>query len=112
MMRRREFITLIGAAAAWPLAARGQQADKMRRVGFLHDYPEGDAEGRVKVAAFREALKRQGWSDGRNALIDYKSGAVGTDQLRLYAAEMVAHAPDVVLTSGATGTAAMRRASR
>ena len=113
MIGRRAFITMLGGAvAAWPRAAGAQQADKMRRVGFLHDYPEGDAEGRVQVAAFREALQRQGWSDGRNALIDYKSGAVGTDQLRLYAADMVAHAPDVVLTSGATGTAAMRRASR
>jgi len=111
-VRRREFITVLsGAAAAWPLTARAQQDERMRRIGFLHDYTEGDAEGRMQVAAFREALQKLGWTDGRNALIDYQSGAVDADQLRGYAADMVARGPDVVLSSGATGTAAMRRAS-
>jgi putative tryptophan/tyrosine transport system substrate-binding protein len=112
-MNRREFITLLGgAAAAWPMAARAQQPERVRRIGFLHDYTDLDAEGRIQVGAFREALERLGWSDGRNALIDYQSGAVDTDSLRGYAAEMVARGPDVVLSSGATGTAALRRASR
>jgi putative ABC transport system substrate-binding protein len=71
-----------------------------------------DPEGRIQVGAFREALQRLGWTDGRNALIDYQSGAVDTDKLRAYALAMVARGPDVVLTSGATGTAAMRGASR
>jgi len=111
-VKRREFITLLGGAAAWPLAARAQQGDRVRRIGFLHDYVEADLEGRGQLVALREALQKLGWTDGRNALIDYQSGAVDTDKLRIYAADMVARGPDVALTSGATGTAAMRRASR
>src|SRR6516225_9515097 len=112
-MKRRQFITLLGgAAAAWPLAARAQQSERVRRIGFLHDYNELDPEGRVQVVAFREALQKLGWTDGRNALIEYQSGAADNELLRKYAAEIVAHEPDVVLTSGATITAALQRASR
>jgi len=112
-MKRRQFITLLGgAAAAWPLAARAQQSERVRRIGFLHDYNELDPEGRVQVVAFREALQKLGWTDGRNALIEYRSGAADNELLRKYAAEIVAHEPDVVLTSGATITAALQRASR
>ena len=112
-MRRRQFISLLGGAAvAWPLAARAQQSERVRRIGFLHDYNELDPEGRVQVVAFREALQKLGWTDGRNALIEYRSGAADNELLRKYAAEIVAHEPDVVLTSGATITAALQRASR
>ena len=112
-MKRRQFITLIGGAAvAWPLAARAQQSERVRRIGFLHDYNELDPEGRVQVVAFREALQKLGWTDGRNALVEYRSGAADNELLRKYAAEIVAHEPDVVLTSGATITAALQRASR
>jgi putative tryptophan/tyrosine transport system substrate-binding protein len=103
---RREFITLVGGAALpWSLAASAQQSERVRRIGFLHDYNELDPEGRVQVGAFREALQKLGWTDGRNALIEYRSGAADNELLRKYAAEIVAHEPDVVLTSGATITA-------
>src|SRR5262245_61929892 len=70
-MKRREFITLLAcAAAAWRLAARAQQPERVRRIGFLHDYNELDPDGRVQVVAFREALQKLGWTDGRNASID------------------------------------------
>jgi putative tryptophan/tyrosine transport system substrate-binding protein len=113
MTGRREFITLLGGAAvAWPVVARAQQDERMRRIGFLHDYNELDPDGRVQVVAFREALQKLGWTDGRNTLIEYRSGAADNELLRKYAAEIVAHEPDVVLTSGATITAALQRASR
>jgi putative ABC transport system substrate-binding protein len=112
-LRRREFVTLLGGAgAAWPLAARAQQSERVRRIGFLHDYNELDPDGRVQVVAFREALQKLSWTDGRNTLIEYRSGAADNELLRKYAAEIVAHEPDVVLTSGATITAALQRASR
>jgi putative tryptophan/tyrosine transport system substrate-binding protein len=112
-MRRREFITLLGGgAAAWPIAASAQQPGALRRIGIVHDYNELDPVGRGQVVAFREALERLGWADGRNAAIEYKSGATDNEMLRGYATEMLSHKPDVVLTSGATITAALQRASR
>jgi putative ABC transport system substrate-binding protein len=113
-LHRREFITLLGGAAAvWPVGARAQQSERVRRIGFLHDYNEVDPEGRVQVVAFREALQKLGWTDGRNVLIEYRSGAAADNELlRKYATEIVAHEPDVVLTSGTTITAALQRASR
>jgi putative ABC transport system substrate-binding protein len=112
-MKRREFITLLGgAAAAWPFAARAQRPGGVRRIGFIHDYDEFDPEGKAQVVAFREALQKLGWSEGRNVLLDYKSGAVSNEMLRNYATEMVSHNPDVVLTGGATITASVQRASR
>jgi len=71
-VKRREFITLLGGAAAWPLAARAQQGDRVKRIGFLHDYVEADLEGRGQLVALREALQKLGWTDGRNALIDFQ----------------------------------------
>ncbi|HEY7247299.1 MAG TPA: ABC transporter substrate-binding protein [Xanthobacteraceae bacterium] len=112
-MRRRDFITrLAGSAAAWPLAARAQQPDGVRRIGLLHDYKADDPEGKAQVVALREALQKLGWSEGRNVLLDYKTGATGNEMLRTYATEIVSHNPDVVLTAGATITASLQRASR
>jgi putative ABC transport system substrate-binding protein len=72
-MRRREFITLLGGvAAAWPLAARAQQGDGMRRIGVLMGSAESDQEGQARVAAFREGLRKLGWAEGRNIQIDYR----------------------------------------
>jgi len=73
-VKRRSFITLLGGAAAWPLAAGAQQSERLRRIAFLHDYNELDPEGRVQVDAFREALQKLGWTDGRNTLIEYRIG--------------------------------------
>jgi ABC-type uncharacterized transport system substrate-binding protein len=110
--RREALWVLGGAAVAWPVVARAQQPDGVRRIGILHDYNELDPEGRGQVVAFREALQKLGWTDGRNVVIDYKSGAADNDMLRSYATEILARKPDVVLTAGATITAALRRASR
>ena len=75
-MRRREFITLIGgAAAAWPLAARAQHGDRMRRIGVLMAHAESDPEGQANVAAFREGLQKLGWMEGRNLQIDTRWAA-------------------------------------
>jgi putative tryptophan/tyrosine transport system substrate-binding protein len=83
-MKRRTFITLLGgAAAAWPLAARAQQPERMRRVGVLMNLAEGDPEGEARSAAFLQALQQLGWSDGRNVRIDYRwaAGDAGPDLL-------------------------------
>ncbi|MGC2455187.1 MAG: ABC transporter substrate-binding protein, partial [Pseudolabrys sp.] len=69
-MKRREFISLVGGAAAWPLTARAQQPDRMRRIGVLMGYAESDREGQANVAVFREALEKLGWAEGRNMRID------------------------------------------
>jgi putative ABC transport system substrate-binding protein len=112
-MKRREFITLVGgAAASWPMMARAQQAERMRRIGILHDYAETDPDGRQQISAFREELQKLGWIEGRNVAIDFQSGAADADLLRTYARELVAKKPDVVLAAGGTIVAAVQRASR
>jgi ABC-type uncharacterized transport system substrate-binding protein len=112
-MKRRQFISLLGgAAAAWPRAARAQQGERIRRIGVLNDYAEADPVGQAQLAAFRDELGKLGWTDGRNVRIDYRTGAADTDALRTYAAEMVALAPDVILAAGATIVAALQRSSR
>ena len=97
-MRRREFITLLGgAAAAWPLAARAQQPERMRRIGVLMSLAADDPEGQARLAAFLQGLQQLGWTDGRNVRIDTRWGAGDADRTRRYAAELVALAPDVIL---------------
>ena len=101
-MRRREFITLLGgAAAAWPLAARAQQADRMRRVGVLvSGTTANDPELPDRIAAFLRGMQQFGWTDGRNIRIEIREGGGNADTIRKYAAELVALAPDVILTAG------------
>jgi putative ABC transport system substrate-binding protein len=99
-MRRREFITLIGgAAAAWPLAARGQQSDQVRRVGLLMGYPEGDRQARANVAAFREGLRSLGWIEGRNIQLEFRWAGGDPDKARAFAKELVGIKPDVIVPS-------------
>ena len=100
-MKRREFITLLGGAAAWPLGARAQQSERVRRIGVLMYLPADDPEGQARLAALVEALKQLGWSDGRNLSIDTRWA--NADDIRRHAAELVALAPDVLV--GGTGTA-------
>ena len=109
-MRRREFITLLGgAAAAWPLAARAQQPERMRRIGVLSHLSENDPTAQQFVAAFRQRLQELGWVDGRNAEIDIHWGA-GDDALyRRYATELVARAPDVILAATTATVLALKR---
>ena len=96
-MKRREFITLLGgAAASWPLAARAQQAEQLRRIGVLMNAAADDPQGQARVAAFRQVLQQQGRSD-RNVRIDTRWGENDVDRDRGYAAELVALAPDLSL---------------
>jgi putative tryptophan/tyrosine transport system substrate-binding protein len=100
---RREFITFLGGAAAWPLDARGQQADRVRGIGVLMN-TSPDQDQQASVAAFLEVLQRLGWTDGRNLRVDLRWAGGTTPEIRRHAAELAALAPDVIL---ATGTAAM-----
>jgi putative ABC transport system substrate-binding protein len=106
-MRRRDFITLIGGAAAWPLAARAQQLDVVRRIGVLTGFAESDREGQAFVAAFREGLQKLGWVEGRNIRIDYRWAALDTDLMQRFAKELVALQPDLILTQSTPAAAAM-----
>ena len=108
-MKRREFITILGGTAVtWPLAARAQQPEPMRRIGVLVNRSADDAEGQTFVAAFQQAMQQLGWSDGRNVRIDVRWGANDIDRDRKYAAELVALAPDVILASGTLSAAALQ----
>ena len=111
-MRRREFITLLGGAAAWPLAARAQQPEQMRRIGVLTNLVADDPEAQARVGAFLQGLQELGWAVGRNMRIEYRWGAGDADRTRGYAAELVALAPDVILTSGASALAPLLQATR
>jgi putative ABC transport system substrate-binding protein len=98
-MRRRDFIAGLGSAAAWPLAARAQQSDRMRRVGVLNAFAESDPEVRANLAAFRETLQKLGWVEGRNVHIDYRWGDAEPQRIRSYAKELVGLKEDVILVS-------------
>ena len=104
-MRRREFITLLGGAAAgWPVAARAQQPERVRRIGVLMYLPADDAEGQARLAAFTQALKQLGWSDGHNLRVDARWAAA--DDIRRHAADLAAMAPDVLVAGSGTVTVA------
>jgi putative tryptophan/tyrosine transport system substrate-binding protein len=109
--RRREFIMLIGGAAAWPLAAGAQQGERVRRIGVLMPLTAGDDDASRRITAFAQGLQQSGWTDGRNVRIDYRWGAVDADHSRRYAAELVALAPDVILASGSPAVAALQQAT-
>jgi len=112
-VRRRAFITLLGgAAAAWPLAARGQQAERVRRVGVLSPFASDDSLEQTGILAFAQALAQSGWIDGRNARIDIRWGAGDLERIRRYAAELVALAPDVILAVSSTTTGSLLQATR
>jgi ABC-type uncharacterized transport system substrate-binding protein len=112
-MQRREFITLLGGAvAAWPLAARAQQGERMRRIGVLTSATADDTEFQAWVGAFRQALQELGWTDGRNIHIDYRYTAGNAERTRKYAAELAALAPDVILAPGASTVGPLLQATR
>jgi putative ABC transport system substrate-binding protein len=112
-MRRREFITLLGgAAAAWPLAARAQQTDRMRRIGMLIGTAENDPELPLRLAAFLQTLERLGWKESLNLRIDYRWGAGDPDRTRAYAKELIRATPDIVVAESTPATAALQQESR
>jgi putative ABC transport system substrate-binding protein len=111
-MKRREFITLLGGAAGWPLAARAQQAERVRRIGLLVNLAANDPMGQARVAAFVQGLQAAGWSDGRNVRIDTRWAAADPGNYRKYAAELIALGPDVVLASTTAAVAQLQQTSR
>jgi putative ABC transport system substrate-binding protein len=111
-MRRRDFISLAGGTAAWPLAARAQQRERVRRIGWLTSQAATDPVAQAYVAALLQGLQEAGWSVGRNVRIDYRWGAANAELKRRYAAELIALAPDVIVTTGDSNTGPLLQATR
>ena len=112
-MRRRTFITLLGGTAvAWPLGARAQQPERMRRIGVLMPYAEDNPVGQARLTAFLEGLRQLGWADGRNVRIDTRWGAGDASLTRTYARELVAPGPDVVMAVSSGAVAPLREVTR
>jgi putative tryptophan/tyrosine transport system substrate-binding protein len=112
-VKRREFITFVGGAAtAWPLAARAQQGERMRRIGVLMPLAANDPESPIRVAAFQQGLQQLGWTAGRNVRIEFHWGAGDAEGIRRHAAELVALAPDVILAGGSTTMGPLQQATR
>src|SRR4029453_15655365 len=110
---RRKFLAALGgAAAAWPLSARAQQGERMRRIGVLMNTSADDPEGQARFAASHKGLQEWGWTLGRNARIDVRWGAVDADNGRRYAAEFAALAPDVILASASAAMGALQQTTR
>jgi putative ABC transport system substrate-binding protein len=111
-LRRRDFITLIGSAAVWPVAARAQQSQQMRHIGVLEALAADDPAAPARGAAFAQGMQELGWGIGRNLRIDYRYGAGNVDLFRRHAAELVALAPDVILATAVSIVTALQQASR
>ena len=111
-MRRRDFITLLGGVATWPLVARVQQRERMRRVGVLTPFPADDAEGQARVTAFAQALQQTGWTLGQNLRLDYRWGDGKAETMRKHAAELAALAPDVILANSSAAVSALLQVTR
>src|SRR5262249_19967864 len=110
-VRRREFITLLGGAAvAWPLVARAQQGERMRRVGVI--MTTDDAEGQARMRAFLQGLQQLGWADGRNVRIEARWTLGKADNVRRYVAELVAFAPDVIMATGSATVGPLVQSTR
>src|SRR6516165_2699993 len=112
MIQRRDFITLLGGAAAWPLAVRAQQGDRVRRVAVLTPYDDNDPLYKPRVSAFTQALAGLGWTDGRNMRIDLRWGGDDINRTRALARELVSSQPDIILAGGGVATVALQRETR
>jgi ABC-type uncharacterized transport system substrate-binding protein len=111
-LRRRDFVALLGGAAAWPLAARAQQGERMRHIGVLMNLTADDAVDRARIGAFRQRLQQLGWAEDRNLRIEYRWTAGGDEELSRHAAALVALAPEVIMATGSPPVVALRKATR
>jgi ABC transporter substrate binding protein len=112
-MRRREFIAMLGGAAtAWPLTARAQQTDRVRRIGVLMSASANDPDALAQISAFAQGLQERGWTIGGNVRVEYRWGAGDLDRFRKYAAELVSLAPDVIVATAGSIVGALQQASR
>jgi putative tryptophan/tyrosine transport system substrate-binding protein len=111
-LSRRQFIMLLGGAAAWPLAARAQQGERVRRIGVLMTLAADDPEGQARLRAFVQGLQELGWTDGRNVQIDYRWSGADADRIRKAAAELVALAPDLIQANSSPAVASLLQATR
>src|SRR2546423_952594 len=115
-MKRREFITLLGRTVAaccvsWPMAARAQQPERMRRIGWLDLFPETDPNARARVKAFNAVIEKSGWTVGRNLAIDYRWGLFDVARARAAGAELLSLSPDVLMCGGTPAALAMQEAT-
>jgi putative ABC transport system substrate-binding protein len=111
-MKRRTFIAGLGSAAAWPLVARAQQGERVRRIGVLMNFPADDPEEQARFNALMQGLQQFGWIVGRNLQIEHRYGAADADRSRRYATELIALAPDLILAVGIAAVTALQRATR
>jgi putative ABC transport system substrate-binding protein len=111
-MKRRTFVAALGSSAAWPIAARAQQAERMRRIGVLMSLAADDPVGQADAKAFQQGLQQLGWTDGRNVRIDYRWTAGNIENSLKYAVELVALAPDIILASSTSWTIAVKQLTR
>jgi putative ABC transport system substrate-binding protein len=112
-MKRRDVFGIVGGAAvAWPLVARAQQPDRVRRIGILMAYAEDNPEGKPRIAAFAQGLRELGWTDGRNIRIDYRWSAGNAERNRKYAAEIVSLSPDVILAGNTSTVGPLQQATQ
>jgi putative ABC transport system substrate-binding protein len=111
-MKRRDFITLLGGATAWPLAAYAQQTERIRRIGLLSTLPADDPEWHARLAALLQGLQELGWTVGRNLRIDYRLGVTNAERTRQQVAEIVALAPDLIVANGTSAVGPLLQATR
>jgi putative tryptophan/tyrosine transport system substrate-binding protein len=111
-MRRREFLGIVGGAAAWPVVSKAQQAERVRRIGMLNILGPGDPEAHARRAVFEQTLQQLGWAVGRDLTIETREVGADPDTLRRYAAELVALAPDVIFSIGSLPTSSLQQATR
>ena len=111
MIKRREFIAGLVSAAAWPVVARAQQGDRVRRIGALNGANEDDPEGKLRYSAFTQALAGLGWTEGRNVRMDLRWGVDDTDRIQSLAQELVGLQPDIILTATTVATVALPMAA-
>ena len=112
MIRRRDFIAGLGSAAAWSIAARAQQGERVRRIGVLMPFDENDPVAKLQLSAFTQALADLGWTDGRNVRIDLRYAGADINRIRTLTRELVGLQPDIIVTSSTPPTAAVQRETR